>query len=401
MWYKLLNKITGFYLVRMPEKHGARLMNALNEEKALFWGAKNKDGHMYMRFSAFSAPHALRTAKSAAVDVEIVKAVGLPFIIHKYRKRHGLAFGTLLGLGLMLYSTLYVWKIDITGNKEIPDKMILTALAEAGVDIGTYIPKIHYTRVRTALILNLTELSSASVNIKGNHVTVDVIERKRPPEIADYSGYCHIVAARDGQIVSMEAYAGRPLAKAGDVVTKGQVLITGQYLSFRGLNMLTRARGRVMAVAYMDFVISVPLKIQYKRYTENTDIKVSYHILGRDFNLFLGALSPFTYFETEVKGENLKLGFLKLPAVKTTLYTREYVRESREISPGEARERALRAFYAWCENDTEGPVIKREYEIIEDPRGGCVTLVGTAEILLDIAKEMPFDPVYEFPEEMP
>ncbi len=394
MWYKLLNKVTGWYLVKAPEKQGAKLLNALNEDDVLFWGAKNRDGYMYARFSAFSCGQGIKSAARAEIDLEIEKAVGLPFIIYKYRRRHGLAFGSALGLILILISTLHVWKIDVTGNADIPDKIILTALADAGVDIGTYIPSIYPNSVRTALILGLPDLSSASVNIKGNHITVEVIERKRPPVIADYSGFYNVVATRDGQIVSVEAYSGKPMVKAGDVVVKGQVLIAGQYASFRGVNIVTHARGSVYAMIYQDFATSVPLDFQHKRYTGNTDTKISYNILGRDINLFLGALSPFTFFDTEVSTEELTIGFLKLPAVRTILFTREYARVTEEITVDEAKQKALAAFNAWCESDTEGNILKRNYEIIFDEKARCVTITGTAEVLVDIAEEVPFDPIY-------
>ncbi|NCA68273.1 MAG: hypothetical protein EOM87_09460, partial [Clostridia bacterium] len=300
MWYRFLNKITGWYLVKVPEKQGAQLLNALNSDKVLFWGAKNKDEYMYVRLSAFSCGHGLKAAEKANIDIMIEKAVGLPFIIYKYRKRHGLAVGTAIGLILMLISTLHVWKIDVTGNKEIPDKVILTALADAGIDIGTYIPTIQPSSARTSLILNLTDLSSASVNIKGNHITVEVIERKRPPQFVDYSGFYNVIASHDGYIMSMEAYSGKPVVKKGDVVVKGQLLIAGQYPSYRGISIVTHARGCVQAVIYQDFVTSVPLDFQYKYYTGNTDTKISYNVLGKDINFFLGALVPYVSYDTEV-----------------------------------------------------------------------------------------------------
>ena len=93
------------------------------------------------------------------------------------------AAGTAAGLLLILLSTLYVWRIEIVGNVNISDKVIYQALAESGLDIGTYIPTLQPNSVRTLLILKLTELSSASVNIKGNHITVEVIERNPPPNL--------------------------------------------------------------------------------------------------------------------------------------------------------------------------------------------------------------------------
>lgn len=395
MMYKFINKITGWYLVRVPQSRGAEFLNALNKAKVLFWGMKNRDGYMYVRFSAFSCGGGLKVAEKNGIEAEIVKAIGLPFIIYKYRYRYGLIAGTAAGLMLMLISTLHVWKIDITGNVNVPDKVILQVLSESGLDIGTYIPSIYPNSLRTKLILNLPELSSASINIKGNHVTVEVIERKRPPDFVDYAGFYHVVASRDGMVMSVEAYSGMPVVKVGDVVVKGQILITGQYTSHRGLNIVTHARGKVKALVYEDFVISIPLDFWQKVYTGNTDTKISYNVLGKDINLFLGALIPFTHYDTEVKREELNIGFLKLPVVKTTLISREYVKQTIPITAYEAKEKALAAFNAWCEGDIEGEILKKSYKIIYDKKANCVTLAGMAEVVVDIAKEFPFDPIYE------
>lgn len=395
MLYRILNKITGWYLVKVPKDKGTEYLNALNKNRVLFWGMINREGFMYVRFSAFSCGAGLRVAEREGIEAEVEKTVGLPFIIYKYRNRHGLAAGTAAGLLLILLSTLYVWRIEIVGNVNISDKVIYQALAESGLDIGTYIPTLQPNSVRTLLILKLTELSSASVNIKGNHITVEVIERKPPPEFIDYSGFYHVVASRDGLVMQVEAYSGMPLVKKGDVVQKGQLLIKGQYPSYRGLNIITHARGKVKAMVYEDFVITVPLDFWEKTYTGNTDVKVSYNVLGKDINLFLGVLVPFTNYDAKVIREEVKIGFLKLPVIKTTLTSREYTKGTTEITTEEAKAKALGAFYAWCESEVEGEILKRYYKIDYDKKARCVTLWGTAEVVTDIALEVPFDPVYE------
>ncbi|MFA7100105.1 MAG: sporulation protein YqfD [Eubacteriales bacterium] len=395
MFYKTLNRATGAYIVKVPLREGIGFINALNQNKVLFWGAKGRDGYMYLRFSVFSFGGGYKTALSQGVEMTVERAYGLPFIIYKYRKRHGLAAGSALGLAVILLSTLFVWKIEVTGNINLPEKEVLAALRESGVELGTYIPSIRVPTVRTNLILNLRDLSSASVNIKGTHITVDVIERKRPPEIADYSGFFHVVAARSGVVDSVEAYEGFPRVTRGDSVIKGQILITGEYKSFREVPIYTHARGSVFAIVKEGFIISVPLNRACKFYTGKEDKKVSYSILGRDFNMFFGALVPFSTFDAEVFQTSLKAGFLSLPIVKTTLITREYVVKTYEITTEIAEKSALDAFNAFCENSGEGPVLKKDYEMFYDKAGGCVTLAGYAERLVNIAVETPFMPTYE------
>lgn len=60
------------------------------------------------------------------------KKGGVPFLLHRYRKRTGLLAGLLAAVVLLGYMSGFVWKIEVTGNEAISTQEILAALDELG-----------------------------------------------------------------------------------------------------------------------------------------------------------------------------------------------------------------------------------------------------------------------------
>jgi hypothetical protein len=92
----------------------------------------------------------------------------------------------------------------------------------------------------------LPELLWSSVNIKGSHVEIVVKERTEAPEFPD-TAPCNIVASEDGEIVSIQANIGEPQVQAGDLVLKGDLLISGVTKNLDGSENLKSARGNIKA----------------------------------------------------------------------------------------------------------------------------------------------------------
>ena len=386
MTNKMISALTGWYVFRSLPGKGAEFLNALNAGGATFGNVKVEGDTVSVCVSVFG----YRRAVVAAGELGTVcAAYGLPFIIYKYRKRAGLVIGSALGLLLMFAASLYAWEINITGNRAVSDGAILSALERMGVCVGAFIPDIDVSGVNGRLVNELPELSSASLHIDGTSLCLDVIERVRPPERTDVSGVCDIVASRDGVVTSLEVYSGRAAVAVGDTVVKGQVLVNGVYTAGDDpfADIATHARAAVRAEYIQSFVFSVPLDFAERRYTGRTDEKTVLYVLGKGFRLFMGEPYVYEHFDAASVTESVSLFSLKLPVRKTTLRVDEYVYDVRRLSVEEAREKALRAFEAWCANDAEGRITNKKYKTEYDRMGDCVTIRGEVTLEGDIACE--------------
>lgn len=125
------------------------------------------------------------------------------------------------------------------------------------------------------MLLELGDISWLSVNVKGCTAHVQVVERKRPPEIVDRNARTNMVAARDGLVTRVEALDGKALVMAGSTVTKGQLLISGVADSKFGVVRFMQGRGRVYARTWYELSVRVPMTAVEKRGEGKTTTRVA------------------------------------------------------------------------------------------------------------------------------
>ena len=65
---------------------------------------------------------------------------------------------------LLAVSNLFVWRIDVTGNKTIPTGTVLRAMEESGAGIGTFWPSFDGEQLKTELLLRLKDVQWVAVN---------------------------------------------------------------------------------------------------------------------------------------------------------------------------------------------------------------------------------------------
>ena len=83
-----------------------------------------------------------------------------------------------------------------------------------------------YTGCHQWSLEDFADISWVSVGIHGTDATIRLAETIGGVEIIDKETPCDIVASTDGVILQITAERGTPLVAAGDVVKKGDVLIS-------------------------------------------------------------------------------------------------------------------------------------------------------------------------------
>ena len=128
--YKLIHCIFGYYIVSVSGPDAVKMLNMLTQRRLLYWNAVRTDDRLLFRCSLFTMELIYLAAADEGIDLTVEKAVGVPFVAYKYRNRLGLIVGTLAGLVLIFASSLVVWEIQITGNRDIDAEVIMKKLEE-------------------------------------------------------------------------------------------------------------------------------------------------------------------------------------------------------------------------------------------------------------------------------
>ena len=190
--------------------------------------------------------------------ITVIERTGLYWSVTQLCKRPVLIFGILVLLFSIFYLPTRVLFISVHGNNSLSDLAILGVAQECGVYFGATRKNIRSEKVKNTLLQNLPKLQWACINTKG--CVAEIFVQERTTNKSDFeAASADIIAANDGIITDMVVYKGTPLCKVGQVVKKGQVLVSG----YSDLGLLIKeetANAEIMAETTRSVVAVTPLK---------------------------------------------------------------------------------------------------------------------------------------------
>lgn len=235
-------KIFGYRQGKVKGEDRAKLVNAF-----LRLGISSKvdsDGRFTTRerdkarFVAY-AKHKLR--------YELTEPLGLYGFLWRNRRRYGVFLAIILLSCAFFFSSDLVWDVRVSGNERLSDEAVMDALCESGFEIGSSWRTTDKNAVEAELLSNTPDISWISINRRGTVAYVEVIESENVAIEENVSPlYSNIVADRDGVIEEISVKSGSAAVKIGDVVKRGDVLISGVVENENG-SYLCRAEGIVRA----------------------------------------------------------------------------------------------------------------------------------------------------------
>lgn len=206
---------------------GERFINLCSVYDIPLWSVRADSGGFIARTTPDGYKNILICARKSGVKTSMRRRVGVPFIIHRYRRRWGLAAGAVFLVLCLSFLSTKIWLIDVSGNSSVTDDEIIECVKEAGLFIGATKSKLNPPQISLYASGKIEKLSWISVNITGSCANIEVREGFDSPKIKDSSGQYNLVASRDAQLVILETYNGSAQAKIFNPVLKGEVLISG------------------------------------------------------------------------------------------------------------------------------------------------------------------------------
>jgi|GEM_PF-333872 len=222
---KLFDQVGGTIKVALKGKNQEKIINMASSRGIFIWDIKKNgdDLNFKVRTSGLKALQSM--SEENGYELNIKEKQGLPFYRNLFRRRMGFFTGALIFILSLYIMSSFVWFVEVGGNKKVePSKILLTA-AKHGVYQGSAKWNFSRTEVEEAMLRDLNELSYVKIDIRGVKARIQVVEKILPK--TDISGPCHIVATRDGVIEEVLALDGQVSVKPGDVVKKGDILISG------------------------------------------------------------------------------------------------------------------------------------------------------------------------------
>lgn len=252
-------------------------------------------------------------AKKSSCRVHIQKKCGLPFCLHRLKKRKGFKVGLLLFAALLILSTSIIWDIKIICNQPEMIPQVLNVLEVESIGRGSFKMGLDPKKIASQIALEVEGLAWVGVEVKGVMLCVTIKDSIAAPVLIKNNESFNIIAQRDGFITQMDVYAGNALVKEGDTVKKGQVLVSGR-LQSKNPEFGTRdvhALGKVVARTWYESSLPVSMVYTQRLKTQKTYDTVYLRFL--DGKLKLGSNPPYEIYETQTVDKFLTLFGLKLP----------------------------------------------------------------------------------------
>lgn len=239
------------------------------------------------------------------------------------RFRPVLVVGIIVIIILSVFLSGRVLFVRVEGNRSIPANQILETAASCGVVLGAKSKEVRSERVKNQLLEELPDLQWAGVNMIGSVAVIRIEEKAADQEPAAEKGMVtSIVAYKDGVVDSVTVTSGSSVCSVGQVVTEGQLLISG-YTDCGLVIKAESAKGEVFAKTLHEISAITPGKCHRRTEEFVTDIRYSLKI-GKKLIIFNkgSGISPGTCVKM-YKQSDLKLpgGFvLPISLLKETTY---------------------------------------------------------------------------------
>ena len=383
-----LNYLMGYLNIKVEGFFLERFINICISKKIFLWNVKReKSTILYANVNIKDYKRLKEIVRKTKSSIKIERKRGLPFIIHKYRKRK-------IFLGLFIFILIsfitmsnFVWNIEIIGNKKIDKEELIECLNENGLKIGSNKNKIDTSKIINNIRLERDDIAWVGINLKGTNAIVEIKESDKAPEILDEKDYCNIVSDRNAMITKLNIQNGTSAVKVGDIVKPGDILVSGhmegKYTGYRYVHSQADIEAKVWYSKkekfFLNQEIQVPTGATEKKYTLNlNNFKIN----------FYKTLSKFKNYDTINESKKIILFsnfYLPIEIIKTVNY--EYNKQQRTYTEEELVEIATDKLEEDLneEIDNKDSIVNKQVNIY--PGDGYIEVEIIYEVLENIGRK--------------
>mgnify|MGYP002563483536 CR=1 FL=1 len=334
---KIINYIFGYLRIVVEGYYIERFINICRNKNYIMWNIKkNNDVKISLNIEIKDFKEICKIAQKTQCTIKIESKRGFPFLMNKYKKRKIFVAFLLILIFSILFSSNFVWNIEIREEENNKVENIMEDVNKAGLKIGESKSSIDVKEIINKVRLNRNDIAWMGIELKGTNAIVKIVKATEKPEIVPEDEYCNIVSDKDGIITKISAQNGTANVKVGDTISKGDILINGwmegKYTGIRYVH----AKGDIQAKVWYTGNKKIEYNTTEKQKTGNTETK--YGIKFNNFKIiFPKRLSNFKIYDTIETEKKMKLFsdfYLPISVVK------EMNEEEKEVKKTYSKEEA-------------------------------------------------------------
>lgn len=334
----ILQFLKGYVRMKIWGVSPERFLNLCSNKNLLLWDIC-KEGEAYIMCISLSAFLQLRPiARKTGVRVVVLQRYGLPFLLPGLLKRKIFIAGLLLCVAFWIISYRFVWDISLEGNYQITQEVFADFLATQQVRVGMLKTDLDIGALEKEIRRAFPEITWTSARLSGTRLEISIKENDAPivvPE-EDHEGGRDLVSEYSGVITSMIVRSGVPVAKIGDIVEEGTLLVEGRVpiynedATVREYKYITADADITVehSISYQD---TLPATYIQKTYTGRRSTRPFLRLGSRELKLPMER--PYLVYDTVIQGHTpMALEKLSIPVSWGQYVYREYMNVEHEYT---------------------------------------------------------------------
>ncbi len=339
----LIRIILGYVNIVVEGYYIERFINICISKNIFLWNIKReKSTLMYSNVGIKDFRKLKQVAKTTRCKIKIKSKKGLPFIMHKYKKRKMFAILLIVIISFFVAMSNMVWNIEVVGDEKIDKQVLIEELKNEGLKVGMNKKDVDTKEIINKVRLNRKDIAWVGINIEGTNAIVKVVAAEEKPEIINEEDYCNVVSEKDGIILKIDAVNGIPQVKAGDEIKKGDILIAGWIDGKYTDRRYVHANGEIKAKIYYSKKEKFMLNRKEEEKTGKEEKKYTININNFKINLNK-RVSNFKKYDTISENKKLKLFsdfYLPVELLVITNFEKEEVEKSYSMEEAKTIEQA-------------------------------------------------------------
>lgn len=296
---RIYSYFKGYVTVRVKTNQPERFLNITVINNIYLWDLKKiSENEMTFNISVKGFKKLRKIVWDVKSKVKIIKKTGFFILRRKITARKIIFIGLIPATFMIIFLSSLILDITITGNETVKTELILEKLSEINLQKFKLRGNIDSDKISVKLINDIDKISWVGVYEKGTKLHIEIKERDMPPKMVPKDIPCNIIAKKDGIIKKINVTSGEKMCSENEVVTKGQLLVSGIInTQFDGLRYV-HSMAEITANTWWENFLSVKLYEYKKNYTGKQTKKVFLTFFNKEFELTKNVVPFYNYDES-------------------------------------------------------------------------------------------------------
>jgi len=325
---RLMALLFGHLVLSVSGKNRVRFLNECATKGIPQWSVHTRSDSILMCTSIVGFKAMRKPARQQRCNVRVIGRRGLPFVIQRMRRRATFSLGAVFFVLLLWFLSAFVWFIEIEGSEKVTDLELGAYMRSQGLYVGVWRTSPDLDGVASAILREYPELVWAGISIEGSRVHVKLVDKVTVTPPIRVPG--DIVAAKAGVLTKVIATSGQAVAKSGQTVSAGQILIRGEIVVEEQVAAQVMAEGIAEARVWYEAFGHAAVSRNVQRPTGIEDATEILRVGTREFFIAGVRVSPFELYESTMAKRIL------LPGVEHITITYRQLTLENEVISAEA-----------------------------------------------------------------